>query len=170
MRDTSQKPSGTLTVLGLIAIGAAPVLAFSAWLLTVVGRTMPLPGGGNIPSILAPASGQAKALLDLGMFVFAVTGAIFAIVFSLLATAITRFRRTAAKEGREPPQVYGSTQIELAWTIIPCLIVLVLSPPEADGDRSRARPLLRRPGLATAFVGRDSREFLLDYDYEHRSA
>jgi cytochrome c oxidase subunit II len=28
--------------------------------------------------------------------------------------------------GREPAQVYGSMQIELAWTIIPTLIVVVL--------------------------------------------
>jgi cytochrome c oxidase subunit 2 len=127
VRDTSQpKPPGRLTVIGLIAIGAAPVLAFSAWLLAVVGRTMPLPGGGNVPNVLAPASGHAQALFDLGMFVFAVTGLIFAVVFSLLVIAITRFRHTAANADREPPQVYGSTQIELAWTIIPCLIVLVL--------------------------------------------
>jgi cytochrome c oxidase subunit II len=91
-----------------------------------VGKTMPLPGGGNVPNILAPASGHAQALLDLGMLVFAVTGVIFAIVFGLLVTAITRFRHTAANADREPPQVYGSTQIELAWTIIPCLIVVVL--------------------------------------------
>jgi NADH dehydrogenase len=125
MRDTSPR-SGTLTVLGLAAIGAVPVLAFVVWLTTVAGTTVPLPGGGNIPSILAPASGHAKTLFDLGMFVLAVTGAIFAVVFALLVTAITRFRRTRANADREPPQVYGSTQIELAWTIIPCLIVLVL--------------------------------------------
>jgi len=29
-------------------------------------------------------------------------------------------------DGREPPQVYGSTQIELAWTVVPFLIVIVL--------------------------------------------
>ena len=29
-------------------------------------------------------------------------------------------------EGREPPQVYGSNQIELAWTVIPIVIVFVL--------------------------------------------
>jgi NADH dehydrogenase len=122
----SSPPSGTLTVLGLIAVGALPVLAFTAWLLSVAGVTVPLPGGGNIPSILAPASGQAKSLFDLGLFVFAVTGTIFVVVFALLTTAITRFRETATNADREPPQVYGSTQIELAWTIIPCLIVLVL--------------------------------------------
>jgi|GEM_PF-11578 len=124
-RDTEPR-SGTLTFLGLIAIGAVPVLAFSAWMLAMTGATVPLPGGGHIPSIFAPASGHAKTLFDLAMFVLAVTGVIFVIVFSLLATAIARFRRTGANADREPPQVYGSTQIELAWTIIPCLIVLVL--------------------------------------------
>ena len=120
------KPPGPLTLLGLIAIGAVPLIAFTAWLLSVVGTTVPLPGGGSIPNIFAPASGHAQTLFDLAMFVLAVTGVIFVIVFGLLATALTRFRRTAANADREPPQVYGSTQIELAWTIIPCLIVLVL--------------------------------------------
>ena len=32
----------------------------------------------------------------------------------------------AADAGREPAHVYGSTQIELAWTVIPVLIVAVL--------------------------------------------
>jgi len=34
--------------------------------------------------------------------------------------------RSPADDKREPAQVYGSTQIELAWTIIPILIVVVL--------------------------------------------
>ena len=37
-----------------------------------------------------------------------------------------KFRGTPANADREPAQVYGSTQIELAWTIIPVLIVVVL--------------------------------------------
>ena len=115
-----------MTALGLIAVGAVPVLAFSAWLAAVAGKTVVLPGGGDVPNIFAPASGHAKALFDLSMFVLAVTGLIFLVVFSLLATAIARSRHTDSDAGREPPQVYGSTQIELAWTIIPCLIVLVL--------------------------------------------
>src|SRR5262249_12441858 len=51
---------------------------------------------------------------------------IFVVVFGLLSIAILRFRRTEANDSSEPAQVYGSTQIELAWTVIPCLIVLVL--------------------------------------------
>jgi cytochrome c oxidase subunit II len=37
-----------------------------------------------------------------------------------------KFRRRREDDGREPPQVYGSNQVELAWTVIPVLIVLTL--------------------------------------------
>ena len=37
-----------------------------------------------------------------------------------------RYRRRGGAPDREPPQFYGSTQIELAWTLVPLLIVVVL--------------------------------------------
>ena len=37
-----------------------------------------------------------------------------------------KFRKRTSDDGREPAQVYGSTQVELAWTVIPVLIVVVL--------------------------------------------
>jgi hypothetical protein len=36
-----------------------------------------------------------------------------------LTYAAVKFRRRVGDVGREPAQVYGSTQIELAWTVIP---------------------------------------------------
>jgi cytochrome c oxidase subunit II len=39
---------------------------------------------------------------------------------------VAKFRKRKGDDGREPPQVYGSLQVELAWTVIPILIVLVL--------------------------------------------
>ena len=60
------------------------------------------------------------------MFVLAIVVLIFVVVGGLLAYTVIRFRGKAASDGREPAQVYGSTQIELAWTIIPVLIVVVL--------------------------------------------
>jgi cytochrome c oxidase subunit 2 len=47
-------------------------------------------------------------------------------VFSLLVYCVARFGKRADDDGREPPQVYGSNQVELAWTVIPILIVVVL--------------------------------------------
>jgi len=59
------------------------------------------------------------------MFVLAITGLIYVGVSSLLVYAIVKFR---ARKGdtTEPPQVFGSMQIELSWTIIPILIIVVL--------------------------------------------
>ena len=37
-----------------------------------------------------------------------------------------RFRKRKDDDGREPPQVYGSNQVEFAWTVIPVLIVVTL--------------------------------------------
>ena len=42
------------------------------------------------------------------------------------AYTLVRFRRRRDDDGREPAQVYGSAQIELAWTVVPLLIVVVL--------------------------------------------
>jgi cytochrome c oxidase subunit 2 len=58
--------------------------------------------------------------------VLTVTGVIFLIVFFLLLWAIVKFRQKATSSAGEPAQVYGSTQVELAWTVIPVLIVVVL--------------------------------------------
>lgn len=77
-------------------------------------------------NIFAPESTPAKSILDLSTFVLAITGIIFVVVFTLLVYSIAKFHATPANASREPAQVYGSTQIELAWTIIPILIVVVL--------------------------------------------
>jgi cytochrome c oxidase subunit II len=81
--------------------------------------------GPAIPSIFKPKSTPADSIYHLSIFVLVITGIIFVIVFSLIAYAITKFRGRS-DDGTEPPQVYGSNQIELAWTVIPVLIVLVL--------------------------------------------
>jgi len=77
-------------------------------------------------NIFAPASTPAKSIFGLSLFVLAVTGAIFLVVFALLLYSIVRFRKKRNDDGREPPQVYGSNQVEMAWTIIPILIVVAL--------------------------------------------
>ena len=61
------------------------------------------------------------------MLVLAITGVIFVVVFGLILYAIVRYRRRPDDDGREPAQVYGSTQVEVAWTVVPVLIVVVLS-------------------------------------------
>jgi len=76
--------------------------------------------------IFAPASTPARSIFELSILVLLISAAIFVVVFGLLAYAALKFRRRKSDDGREPPQIYGSLQIELAWTITPVIIVLVL--------------------------------------------
>lgn len=79
-----------------------------------------------VPSIFSPASTPADSIFHLSLFVLAIAAGTFLVVFSLLAYAVIKFRRRAGDDGREPPHIYGSNQVELAWTVIPVLIVVVL--------------------------------------------
>lgn len=60
------------------------------------------------------------------MFVLAITLAIFLIVAGLLLYALIRYRHKNLETYNEPAQIYGSNQIELAWTVVPALIVVML--------------------------------------------
>lgn len=76
-------------------------------------------------NIFAPTLTPAQSIFGLSIFVLSVTAAIF-VVFTLLAYSVVKFRKRSLDDGREPPQVYGSNQVELAWTVIPILIVVAL--------------------------------------------
>jgi len=69
-------------------------------------------------NIFAPAATPALVL--------SVTLAIFLIVGGLLVYALIKFRHRPTDSDHEPAQIYGSTQIELSWTVIPILIVVTL--------------------------------------------
>jgi cytochrome c oxidase subunit 2 len=79
-----------------------------------------------VPSVLKPESTPAETIYHLSFLVTAINLAVFAVVFGLLVYVLVRFGRRSQDPEREPAQVYGSTQIELAWTVIPVLIVVIL--------------------------------------------
>ena len=97
---------------------------FFFWSIALAAEPASLPLSST--NIFAPASTPAKTIFGLSLFVLSVTGLIFAVVFILLVYSVVKFRGKAADSGREPAQVYGSIQIEMAWTLIPVLIVAVL--------------------------------------------
>ena len=119
MRHSEQTRSHVSKMAGIAVLLAGFLLAAS---LCFGAPSNP----SQIPNIFRPESTPADSIFRLSLLVLTVTGLIFAIVFSLLVYAIAKFRRRGDDDGREPPQVYGSNQVELAWTVIPVLIVLVL--------------------------------------------
>ena len=83
-------------------------------------------GPQSTPSIFAPASTPASSIFQLSLFVLSITGGIFVVVGGMIAYVVFRFRQHGPDDTSEPAQIYGSTQVELAWTVIPVLIVVVL--------------------------------------------
>ena len=77
-------------------------------------------------NIFSPQSANAHEIFRLSIFVLIITGAIFVTVCGLLLFVIVKYRRRPGDDNTEPPQIYGSNQIELAWTVFPILIVVVL--------------------------------------------
>ena len=80
----------------------------------------------QVTNIFKPLSTPAEAIAQVAWLTLAVCAGIFLIVVGLLAYTTVRFRRRAPDDGSEPPQIYGSNQLELAWTVLPILIVIVL--------------------------------------------
>ena len=81
---------------------------------------------GGVTNIFKPLSTPAQAIYEVSLLVLAICAGIFLVVAGLLTYTLFRFRQRPGDDGHEPPQVYGSNQIELAWTVIPIVVVFVL--------------------------------------------
>src|SRR6059058_4530927 len=78
----------------------------------------------NTSSALDPQSPQARAIYDLAIHSTVIFALIFVIVTGAIIYAIFRFR---ARPGEpDPLQIPGNRKMEIAWTIIPFLIVIFL--------------------------------------------
>jgi len=64
----------------------------------------------STPSMFAPVSTPAFAIREVSFLVLAIVTFIFVVVAGLTVYAIIRYRRRPGDDGRQPPQVYGSTQ------------------------------------------------------------
>jgi cytochrome c oxidase subunit II len=102
------------------------LILLAGMLLAAALCTASEPQANSVPNIFEPHSTPANSIRHLSFFVLSITGLIFLVVFTLLTYVIVKFREKSGDRRREPAQVYGSTQIELAWTVIPILIVVVL--------------------------------------------
>src|SRR5215471_16080185 len=80
----------------------------------------------HVTDIFRPLSTPAHSIYRSALLALAVCAVIFVTVVILLIYAIVRFRHRPGDDASEPPQIYGSNQIELAWTVLPILIVAVL--------------------------------------------
>ncbi|HEY2156946.1 MAG TPA: cytochrome c oxidase subunit II [Isosphaeraceae bacterium] len=118
-------------------------------------------------SIFSPASPPAESIRTLSVLVFVITGLIFLVVEGILIVLIVRSRRRATDDTKEPPQLYGSMPIEIAWTAAPALIVFVLTLVTArslwEVNVDPPRPRAGSPALFVTAIGH---QWWWEYRYE----
>jgi len=69
-------------------------------------------------NMFAPASTPAQSIFGLSIFV-AVTGAIFIVVFTLLADSVVEFRKPKNDDGREPPRSTAAIRLKSPGPLSP---------------------------------------------------
>lgn len=91
---------------------------------------------------LDPQSPQARAIYDL----FIQSGVIFLLIFVIVAGLVTFaiVRSRGRTHERDPEQIAGNRRVEIAWTIIPFLIVTLLLAMTLSA-MNRADPLAAPP-------------------------
>jgi cytochrome c oxidase subunit 2 len=98
-----------------------PLLALIALLLSACASTLP-------QSSLNPKGEEAEQIDRLWQIVLGLATFVFVVVNAALVIAIIRFRRRKG-DTTEPKQIHGNTRLEIAWTILPAVILAVLAVP-----------------------------------------
>ncbi len=95
--------------------------------------------------MFSPNSPQAQAIADLFIWSLIISGIIFAIVAGLVLYIIVRFRGRPA--AAVPQQVAGHTRLEVAWTVAPALILVVMFGYTVHTMRVADPPVDRAPDI-----------------------
>ena len=95
-------------------------------LLALGVTTAALAGNGGLAPP-APASPNAGNIRDIYWLILAISVGIFVIVVGALLLFVIRYRSRGRPREAEGPQVHGATNLELAWTAGPVIILAVIS-------------------------------------------
>jgi cytochrome c oxidase subunit 2 len=93
------------------------------WALALSGAAV-AGNGGFAP--VEPASPNAEGIKESYLWVAIFTGAIFLLVQGSLIWFIVRYRARKRDRSEDGAQVHGNTNLELAWTIAPVLILAAI--------------------------------------------
>lgn len=100
-----------------------------AALLLALGAVGLLAGCATTPqTTISPRSDVAGHVQGLYKLIFIMAVVVFVVVEGLLVYAIIRFSRRQPPNGL-PPQVHGNQRLEIAWTILPVVVLIIIAVP-----------------------------------------
>jgi cytochrome c oxidase subunit 2 len=139
-----------MTRLGFQHAGAFGVCA-AAWVSTAAYAVNDLPGGPAVNQLnLHPAATRiAEELQWLHWFMMAICVVIFLAVFGVMFYSILKHRKSV---GHKAANFHESTAVEIAWTVVPFLIVIGMALPAtkvlvAQKDTTSADLTIKATGI-----------------------
>ena len=108
---------------------------------------------------LRPAGPIARDIGNLWTVVFYAAAAVFFLVEGAIVFALVRFRHRKG-DTTMPKQTHGNTRLEVAWTIIPALLLAALAVPTLSGIIALAK---ERPGALRVDV--TAQQWWWKYEY-----
>jgi cytochrome c oxidase subunit 2 len=128
----------------------AAALMLGAWLASSAWAVNDLPGGPAVRQLnLHPAATKiAQEQAWLHWFMLIICTVIFVVVFGVMFYSIWKHRKSA---GHKPATFHESVKVEIAWTIVPFVIVILMALPAtkavvASKDTSNADLTIKATG------------------------
>ena len=117
------RPAPGAIALGLALVGVVLLLVIAAALRIDIAAGL----GAVFSSMFPPkaATAQAQEIRNLYDIVFWIAAAIFLLVEGLIVWSVIRYRRKPG-DNELPAQTHGNNTAEIAWTLIPTIIVAFL--------------------------------------------
>jgi cytochrome c oxidase subunit 2 len=144
-----RKPLAALLLVAAALVVAAPALAGN---------------GGFAP--VPPESPNAQRITDTYWVIVVFTGFIFVLVEGSLILFVIRYRRRGRPVEVEGPQIRGHHRLEIAWTVLPVLILAAIGSvvfyelPGIDDP-----PSARAAGSERLEILAEGRQFYFNYHY-----
>jgi cytochrome c oxidase subunit 2 len=138
----------------LVALSCVALLAL------VLAAAAAAGNGGFAP--VAPADRNESGIVSTYWLILAITGAIFVLVEAVLLLFIFKYRSAGRPREVEGPQVIGHTNLEIAWTVAPVLILAAI----AAFVFAKVGGIKNAPAAASAETIRiEGHQFYWQFDY-----
>lgn len=141
-----------------ISKGRVLEILFAFFWITSVQAQLPLPWQTHFQPAATPVMRQIVSLHD---FIMVIMIGIVLVVFTLLMIIVWRFR---ASKNPIPSKVSHNTPLEVIWTIIPVIIVIIIAIPSLRLQFYMAR--IHEPELTIKVVGH---QWYWSYEYPHHN-
>lgn len=111
--------------------GAASLAAVGVLLLLVLAGCAS--AEDNPQTTIDPAGAAAEVIQEIYALIWWLAAVVFILVEGALLFVLWKFRGGARKVNGRPVPVHGNTRLEIIWTVIPAIILVIISVPTLQG-------------------------------------